>query len=125
MIYYKIIFSIVILLGSSCQDQTDNKRKKQDIISKKELVEVLKDVIIEEARSDMRGIDNKDSLDLYKRYKQIYIEKFSEEDFRKSLEYYSKNLDDLEGIYTDVVDGLITEKDSIYSSSLLEMNQSQ
>tara|TARA_B100000902_G_C27055015_1_gene786129 strand:+ start:131 stop:478 length:348 start_codon:yes stop_codon:yes gene_type:complete len=115
----------VILLGSSCQDQTDNERKKQDIISKKELVEVLKDVLIEEARSDMRGIDNKDSLDLYKRYKQIYIEKFSEEDFRKSLEYYSKNLDDLEGIYTDVVDGLITEKDSIHLSLPLEMNQSQ
>ena len=109
----------------SCQDNKDDEQKKRNIISKNELVEVLKQIHIEEAKSELQGVDNIDSLDFYKKHVDIYIDKFSEEDFRKSIDYYSENLEDLEGIYTEVVNGLISNNDSVYSSSLSEINQSQ
>ena len=122
---YNIYILIVMCFCFSCQDHTDDEQKKRNLISKKELVEVLKQIHIEEAKSELQGVDNIDSLDFYKKHVDIYIDKFSEEDFRKSIDYYSENLEDLEGIYTEVVNGLISNKDSIYSSSLSEINQSQ
>ena len=125
MINYKMIFLIVMFFCFSCQDKIDDKQKKRNIISKKELVEVLKQIHIEEAKSELKGVYNIDSLDFYKKHADIYIDKFSEEDFQKSIDYYSENLEDLEAIYTEVVNGLISNNDSVYSSSLSEITQSQ
>ena len=109
----KIILSILIVLLLACT--APKTERPSGILSETEFANMLKEVHLVEAAFDLnksKGLENaKNSL--ANSYQSIY-EKYDATDttFSKSLDYYAKNPEKLEKIYTNVLEQL-TEKRSI------------
>ena len=110
----KIILSLLGILLLGCT--TPETKIPTGILSEAEFANMLKDVHLAEAAFELnksKGMENaKNTLansyqTIYKRYD------ITDTTFSKSLDYYTKNPEKLEKIYTDVLGKLTNERSTL------------
>lgn len=122
---------IISLLMSHCSMQ-QNDEELENLIPREKMVVILADIQVAEAYlEDLKksGFKVKDSSIFY--YEQVFKKnKVTPISFEESLLYYKRNMDELEGMYTDVITRLNQLKakneeillqmkaDSIYQDSI-------
>ena len=110
----KIILSILSVLLLACT--TPKTEIPTEILSETEFANMLKEVHLAEAafeRTKSKGLKNAKNT-LANSYQSIY-KKYDVTDttFSKSLDYYTKNPEKLEKIYTDVLGKLTNERSTL------------
>jgi len=110
----KIYLSILICLLSACL-HSDQKITKY-LLSQNTLENILKEIHLAEAIFELNKNTNMQNAEneLANSYFYIYKNhKISEEIFKETLNYYSKNPEKLEQIYTNVLEQLTKEKSKL------------
>lgn len=111
----KIYLSILIYLLCSCSNS--NEKIPENICSKITFKSILKEIHLAEAAFELnktKNIENPNNklgstyFHIYKKYQ------ISEREFKKTLDYYSKNPEKLEKIYADILAQLTKEKSMLY-----------
>lgn len=113
-----VLFSIIVFFATSCQSPNDDKivlENKSDVLNEEIIVPLLKDVLVLEASLYFKanqGADMKTMTTVY--YNQLF-EKYNTDrkQFYSSVKYYVQNGDEDNNIFTDVVNMLTVESDSI------------
>ena len=107
----KIISFILSLILLSCGNP--KTEIPQDILSKNSFIGLLKDIHLAEAKFDLhktKGMENAKN-ELAHNYKTIYeIHEISPDDFDKTLDYYAQHPEQLEKIYTRVLEQLTKDR---------------
>jgi len=103
----KSLSFILCLILIGCGNQ--QKETPQDILSENIFINLLKDIHLAEAKFELhktKGMDNAKN-ELAHNYKTIYkIHEVSPDDFDKTLDYYAQHPEQLEKIYTRVLEQL-------------------
>lgn len=100
-----LVLALALVLGS-CSQKPDPEKKNP--VSRKEIVGVLVEIHLLEARSDRLLIPRDSILSQYKiAYNDILARHHvTEANFRKTMDFYLKNPDKMDLMYQDVVDEL-------------------
>ena len=110
----KYYLFLVISLCISCNSNTENV--SDNILSETIFTNILKEIHLAEATFELqknKGIKEAEN-ELIKSYKNIYnTYQISEEDFKNTLAFYSKNPEELEQIYTHVLELLNNENSKL------------
>ena len=110
----KIILSILSILLLAC---TSPKTEiPTEILSKMEFASILKEIHVAEAAFELnksKGLENAKNT-LANNYQSIYKKHdISASTFSKSLDYYAKNPEKLEKIYSNVLEELNEERSTL------------
>ena len=111
----KIYLSILIYLLCSCSNS--NEKTPENICAKTTFKSILKEIHLAEAAFELNKAKNIEDANnkLGIRYFHIYKKhQVSEMEFKKTLDYYSKNPKKLEQIYADILAQLTKEKSTLY-----------
>ena len=107
----KIISLILCLILLSCGNQ--QKETPQNILSENSFINLLKDIHLAEAKFELhktKGIENA-KKELAHNYRAIYeTHAITADDFDKTLDYYAQHPEQLEKIYTRVLEQLTKNK---------------
>jgi hypothetical protein len=107
----KIPSVILCLIFLSCGNP--KTEIPQDILSKNSFIGLLKDIHLAEAKFELhktKGMENAKN-ELAHNYKTIYeIHEISPDDFDKTLDYYAQHPEQLEKIYTRVLEQLTKDR---------------
>ena len=107
----KIASVIFCLIFLSCGGQ--KTEIPQDILSKNSFIGLLKDIHLAEAKFELhktKGVENAKNK-LAHNYSAIYeTHKITADDFNKTLDYYSQHPEQLEKIYTRVLEQLTKDR---------------
>jgi len=95
---------ILSIGGQSCKED----RKPAEVLSKKEMVRVLTEVYLTEEKVGRIGITRDSVEKIFPLFKERIFAKANIQDsvFKKSMDYYMAHPDELEFIYTALVDTL-------------------
>lgn len=104
MVGVLVVGLILSIGGQSCQED----KRPAEVLSKKEMVRVLADIYLAEEKVGRMGITRDSVEKLFPLFKERIFAKAEVQDsvFKKSLDYYMAHPDELEFIYTAVVDTL-------------------
>ncbi|MFP4089149.1 MAG: DUF4296 domain-containing protein [Cyclobacteriaceae bacterium] len=101
----------LLLIG--CQDKTEKEtetvEKPAELLSKPKMVSFLVDLHLAEAKLTYSDIRNRDSLEMaFRNYEKFLYEKhdIDEAAYKKSYEYYLANMEEMNKIYSSVVDSI-------------------
>ncbi|HMP98231.1 MAG TPA: DUF4296 domain-containing protein [Cyclobacteriaceae bacterium] len=85
-----------------------SERSPGEVLSEKEMVKVLIEIYMAEARVMEMHVDRDSAERVFQAYEQRIYQKLNipEEDYKRSYQYYLENSSKLEKIYTAVVDSL-------------------
>lgn len=107
---FLVLLPLILLIQACDEDGSIFSSLPDGVLSKKEMISIMVDIHLEEAslRAENRQLI-KDEMRNYSRTE--YLKVFAShnvrpEDFRKSLDYYLLNVDDLDDIYTGVINRL-------------------
>jgi hypothetical protein len=91
---------------ASCGGKND--KAPDDLLSKEEMVRILVDVHIAEAKVTQKGLVQDSAKKIFTKSKLDILNKYhvKPEVFERSFDYYMKNLKDMDDIYASVVDSL-------------------
>ena len=107
----KISSFILCLILIGCGNQ--QKETPQDILSENIFVDLLKDIHLAEAKFELqktKGIENAKN-ELAHNYNAIYeTHEITEDDFDKTLDYYAQHPEQLEKIYTHVLEQITKDR---------------
>ena len=107
----KSLSFILCLILIGCGNQ--QKETPQDILSENIFINLLKDIHLAEAKFELhktKGTENAKN-ELAHNYKTIYkIHEVSPDDFDKTLDYYAQHPEQLEKIYTSVLEQLTKDR---------------
>ena len=107
----KIISLILCLILLSCGNQ--QKETPQNILSENTFINLLKDIHLAEAKYELhktKGMENAKN-ELAHNYSTIYkTHEITGDDFDKTLDYYAQHPEQLEKIYTLVLEQLTKER---------------
>ena len=107
----KIISFILSLILLSCGNP--KTEIPQDILSENSFINLLKDIHLAEAKFELhkiKGMENAKN-ELAHNYSTIYeTHEITPDDFDKTLAYYAQHLEQLEKIYTSVLEQLTKDK---------------
>ena len=107
----KIISFILSLILLSCGNP--KTEIPQDILSKNSFIGLLKDIHLSEAKFELhktKGMENAKN-ELANNYNSIYKKyEITVDDFDKTLDYYAQHPEQLEKIYTRVLEQLTKDK---------------
>ncbi len=113
MNYKNFIYFFLIFLFVGCSKNNEPKQEinNENIISKDKMVEILVDFYLVESAIQYNTrfrINTRIFSNYY--YKPILEKhKITPEDFHESIEYYSKDIDGIDEIYTEVI-SILSEK---------------
>lgn len=110
-----LIFCLILF---SCGDISDNQ-KPNNIIEKKEFVQILIDVHLAEAKFDIYKTSNKErsEIELGLEYQEIFNNHNTNKAiFESSLTYYLENPDEIEEVYLKILDELILQREQLSHS---------
>ena len=107
----KILSFILCLILLSCGNQ--QKETPQDILSENSFINLLKDIHLAEAKFELhktKGMENAKN-ELAHNYNTIYeTYEITVDDFDKTLDYYAQHPEQLEKIYTSVLEQLTKDR---------------
>lgn len=109
MRYFHIFLVSVLLLGTACEKSEDLVDPPADLLEKDQMISLLIDLHLAEAKMSYTGSRNADSIEIiYRNYEQAIFEEHHATDssYLHSYEYYLDHMDELEEIYSAVVDSL-------------------
>ena len=110
----KIYLLIVTCLLFSCSNSKE--KTKKNILPKAVFTNVLKDIHLAKAKFEIQKNENleKSKNELSNSYFNIYKNyHISEEDFKKTLNYYAEKPEKLEKIYTNILHQLTKQKSTV------------
>lgn len=120
----KYFLLINVIVGFSCSTATD----QQVVIPESQMVELLVDIHILEARVDKLRVSNDSSFTIYNTLESEIFEKYgvSKEEYEHSFQYYLAHSKLMDHIYGIVVDSLnvIQKRGYQYKSELVELDSS-
>ena len=93
----------IIIFITSCQD-----RRPADVLSKKEYADYLVDVYLAEAKINTLAITPDSAMKLFQPFEQSLLQKFGKSDsvIQKTYQYYLAHPEQLEEVFTAVIDTL-------------------
>jgi hypothetical protein len=96
---------LILLFCISCNEAVKND---QPILTKAEMVEVLKEIYLTEQKVNRLGLPRDSAEYEFERFKRIVFEKkgVSDSVFKRSFNYYMDRPKEMEMIYTALVDSL-------------------
>lgn len=99
------IMTLLIVAGSAC---SESGKRPADVLSKKEMINLLSEVYMAEGKISRLGISPDSAQKLYKVFRVKVQEKTGVSDsvFQRSFQYYRDRPKDLELIYSALVDSL-------------------
>ena len=107
----KIISLILCLILLSCG--APKTKIPQDILSENSFIDILKDIHLAEAKFELhktKGMKNSKN-ELANKYRLIYkTHEVTSDDFDKTLKYYAQRPEELEKIYTLVLEQLTDDR---------------
>ena len=107
----KIISFILCLILLSCG--APKTKIPQDILSENSFIDLLKDIHLAEAKFELlktKGIENAKN-ELAHNYSAIYeTHQITADDFDKTIDYYAQHPEQLEKIYTRVLEQLTKDR---------------
>ena len=107
----KILSFIVCLIFLSCG--APKTEIHQDILSENSFIILLKDIHLAEAKFELhktKGMENAKN-ELAHNYSTIYeTHEITADDFKKTLDYYAQHPEQLEKIYTRVIEQLTKDR---------------
>lgn len=98
-----------MLLFACAEEKNEYVKKPANLLSKDKMVSFLIELHLAEAKISYAKVKNPDSTEiLFRNYEQYLFEKHHIDDsvYYRSYEYYLAHMDQLEDIYTAVVDSL-------------------
>ncbi|MEM9671194.1 MAG: DUF4296 domain-containing protein [Bacteroidota bacterium] len=105
---YRYIFLLCfMLLGTSCESTEELVAPPADLLSKDQMVSILIDLHLAEAKMSYTGSRKADSIEIiFRNYERAIFDEHSITDstYFRSYEYYLEHMDQMERIYTAVVD---------------------
>ena len=102
----KIYLLTLAILFSACS--SPNEKVQKNILPEKIFKDLLKDIHLAEANFKIKNTINNKTQDYYFELYTKY--NTSQEDFQKTLKYYSEKPEKLEPIYTQILEELIKER---------------
>ena len=105
MQYFKLIFlSILLFLSSSCHKDAAT----QDLLSEDQMVHILIRIHLSEAKTSNSMLPSDSALIYYKSMEDSVFAKMgiSKKSYTDSYVYYMKNIDQMDQIYSRVIDSL-------------------
>ena len=110
----RVIVSILIVFGAC-----NGGDKPHDLIPKEKMASILIDIHLAEAYTENAKLKKDTIFSFYKDLEQKNFERHGVDSssFRKSYDYYARNIKDLDQIYEWVVDTLNSEQAALRASS--------
>jgi hypothetical protein len=104
------VFSLVFFIMIGC-----NNKKPESLITKKDMVAILIDLHMAEAKVNSLSLSSDSAHGLFKVFEKQLYDKYQVTDsiYLKSFNYYLNELDAMDDIYTSVVDTLIRRQKMI------------
>jgi hypothetical protein len=110
----KGLFNLVSLAGISvviiglCASCMESEKSDKTVLNRQEMVRILKEVYLGEAKVNQRGLSRDSSEREFERLKEVVFEKVNVSDsvFKRSFDYYMDHPKEMEMIYTALVDSL-------------------
>lgn len=101
----KLLSILIIVFASACSSENE---KPEDVLSKDEMVGILLDIHLAEARVSQAKMPLDSSLNYYVFLEKGIFEKhrIDSATYRKSMEYYTFHIMELDEIYEAVLDSL-------------------
>lgn len=99
-----IVFGMVILLASACGESS----KPEGILTEKQMVNVMTELYLAEEKANRLAIPYDSIKEVFPLFSAKAFEKtgITDSTFRRSLDYYMSKPEQLENIYTILVDSL-------------------
>lgn len=96
---------MILFLCISCNE---GEKGDKTILTHQQMVEVLKDLYLAEAKVNQRGLARDSSEREFEKFKEVVFEKVNVSDsvFKRSFNYYMDHPKEMEMIYTTLVDSL-------------------
>jgi ABC-type Zn uptake system ZnuABC Zn-binding protein ZnuA len=116
----KFLLFIVLISIFSCNN--DKKAEEQsalvrpkNIITKQQMIDILVDCNLAEAATTYKQKQGKDIKYYSSHYYNLIFKKYniSKEDFEKNLAFYSQNIEDIDEIYTEVINRLSKKQSQV------------
>lgn len=104
LLYLLLLPTAGVLLAGSCKPTSDDK--PDDLIPRAQMVDILTDIHIAEAKAGRLGIPSTDSSGVvYRRFERDIHRKYKIDTavYHRSYRYYAAHPKELEAIYEDVV----------------------
>ncbi len=107
---YPILFVVIIALVVSCAPKQPDDTPPPDLIDQNKFALIMVDVqLIEGMRVHKLGPKRENSVDMVPLYEDVFQKHgITEEEFRRTFEYYTNHPDKMKEIYEQVVDSLTT-----------------
>lgn len=105
MIRFFTISCVLLTLATACQNSSS---RPKDVLPRREMVRVLMEIYLAEAKISRMGIAGDSSDRVFKIYREKVFDhtQVSDSVFRRSFDYYRERPQDMELIYTALVDSL-------------------
>ena len=102
---HTIVILILVVSALSCGK---DEKQKPDIIAKKDMVGILLDIHLTEARVSQAKLPLDSALTYYKFKEKELYEKYNIDSalYKRSMDYYTLNIGELDDIYEKVLDSL-------------------
>lgn len=104
------IFLLLIIV--SCTDHVPSYPEPEDCMSKSEMADVLKEIMLVESHVQIKYIQLPKYYEMMAKTGDSILKArgFTEEQFKSSLDYYGSMQEEMMGIYNDVIAKLQKEK---------------
>ena len=99
------VFVVVVMGLSSCSKRSS---RPEGILSRQDMVKVLSEVYITEEKVKRLGVARDSSMKVFSDMRVMIFEKYAVSDsaFKRSLDYYWNRPEEMEEIYTALIDTL-------------------
>ncbi|MFZ9045682.1 MAG: DUF4296 domain-containing protein [Cyclobacteriaceae bacterium] len=99
------LFFLIIIISAACSGKNEIP---EDIYSKEKMVDVLIEIHLLEQKLDQLGISYDSQKVMYNHFEALIFDKYQIDtvQYRKSINFYFENVQDLETIYEVIVDSL-------------------
>lgn len=108
--FFRLLLPLVILLQACDEDGSLLSSRPSGVLSKKQMISIMVDIHLQEAnlRSGKQSFINQDARNYTrKEYLKVFANHdVAPDDFRRSLDYYLLRVNDLDDIYTGVINRL-------------------
>lgn len=111
--FLQILVYLFVLVGCSDKSVTKMERiQPEKLVSRPEMINVLKEIHLAEAVTSTSGLTYNKSLARFKRYKLQIFNKYNLDSvsFQENFDYYMRDIQDLEYIYQALEDSFLLRK---------------
>lgn len=102
------LFLSIIIAFSSCSDPMDGAKKPKNLIPRDTMVMVLKDMTLMESHIQTKYTHVSHFQETMKKSGKLILEQYqiSHTRYEESMNYYGSRQDEMESIYTEILDSL-------------------